>query len=57
MRSGRRMRRLEATSTPAFIASPFGPETTQASVDQETTIGTFNVENPGTSVRFVLWTG
>ncbi len=46
--------KIQATSTPAFIASPFGPETTQASVDQEITIGTFNVENldPGDGALF-----
>jgi predicted extracellular nuclease len=46
--------KIQATATPAVIASPFGPETTQAPVDQEITIGTFNVENldPGDGALF-----
>ena len=37
--------KIQALAVPAFLASTIGPETTQAPVDQEITVGTFNVEN------------
>jgi len=46
--------KIQALAAPAFLASPIGPETTQAPVDQEITVGTFNVENldPGDGALF-----
>ena len=46
--------KIQALATPTFVASLIGPETTQAPVDQEITIGTFNVENldPGDGALF-----
>jgi hypothetical protein len=46
--------KIQVLTTPAFFSDDLQPETTQAPVDQEITIGTFNVENldPGDGPLF-----
>ena len=38
--------KIQQLATPTFVSSGLQPETTQAPVDQELLVGTFNVENP-----------
>ena len=46
--------KIQALSQPTFLGSTIEPETTEASRDQEITVGTFNVENldPGDGALF-----